>query len=150
MKLRELHGKIVRHAFQRTQRGKLRGQIRRDELIEMLGPREIAQAMLAQVTELHARRQMIAHQFLGGQRDQHLAAMGRGEDARHAIQRLAEVVAIAMLRRAGVQRHAHFQCRRCRPSPPSRSARWLSSAPASALCAVSNATQKASPMVLKT
>ena len=75
----------------------------------MLGPREVAQPVLAEVAELRAVREVVSHQLLRGQRKQHLPAVRGGEDARHAVERLAEVIAIALLRRAGVQGHADFQ-----------------------------------------
>ena len=108
-KARELHGQIVGHTFQRAKGGKLRGKIGSNELVKVLGSREVPQAMFAEGAQLHARRKMVAHQFLRGQGKEHLAAPGGGKDARDAIERLAEVIAIPVFRRAGVQCHAHFQ-----------------------------------------
>ncbi len=105
---RELQGQIIRRAFERKQRRELGRQIAGGELEEGLGAGEIAQPMFTERPQSHARRQHVANEFLCGQRKQHLAAVGRGEDARHAIQRPAKIIALPQLRRARMQRHAHL------------------------------------------
>ena len=86
-------------------------------------------------------------------REQHLAAVPGGEEARHAVERAAGVVARAQLGGAGVQRHAHPQRaveHSAAHDPRPASARWAASAAASASGALAKAAQTASPMVLKT
>ena len=105
----ELDGEIIRDAFERAERGKLGGQIGGEELVEMLGAGEVAEAVFAEMAELHAVREEVANELLGGEREQDLAAVRGGEDAGDAIEGLAEIVAIALLGGAGVQGHADFQ-----------------------------------------
>ena len=81
--------------------------------------------------------------------NKHLAAVADGQQSRDAVERRAEVIAIALLAWPGVQRHAHAHTVNVEKfSVPS--ARCASSAAAIASGAVENAAQKASPIVLKT
>ena len=78
--------------------------------------------MLAHLAQRDAFRQLSAHQFCRGGREQDLLAMGGGHDPRRAIQRRAEIIAIPKFRHAGVQAHPYSQrdrrsgirCRRLR------------------------------------
>ena len=121
MKVLSCTGRLFGDAVERTQAAEFRRQAGRDELVEMFGPREIAQPVLAEVAKLRARREMVAHQLLRRQREQGPARHAScGQDARHTVQRLAEVIAITMLGRAGVQRHADFQLADAAPVRPAQ------------------------------
>ena len=74
----------------------------------MLGPRQVAQPPLAEIAQSHAIREMIAHHLARRQREQRLPAVRRREEARDAIERRPEIIAVAKLRRASVQRHPHL------------------------------------------
>ena len=92
------------------ERRKVGRKIGADELEDLLGTAEIFELVRAQVTERERRRQRDrATRFRGGVREQDLAAVAQREHAGDAVERRAEVVAIAQLGHPGVERHAHAQ-----------------------------------------
>ena len=98
-----------------AQRGEVGGQVRVAELEHLLRPAEVAQAVLAQVLQGGPGRQDVADELMSRRRDQSLPPVGGGEQPRHAVQGLAEVVAAALLRRPGVQGRPDAQAQAARP-----------------------------------
>ena len=78
-------------------------------MIDLLAVGEILEPMLAQVAQRHIRRQLLAHQLLGGQREQGLPAVGGGEQPGDPVDGWPKVIGVTLLSRAGMQRHAHPQ-----------------------------------------
>ncbi len=93
----------------RAERRERPPQARRGELVDVLGPLEIAQAMLALVEQLDARGQLVGDQDGGGARGEHLAAVPDGEQAGDPVEGGPEEVAVARLGGPRVDRHAHAQ-----------------------------------------
>lgn len=87
------------------------GQVRRDDLVDVLGVCQVLEAVLAEVAQAHAIGEPVAQQLLRGERDEDLAAVADGLQARAAVERRAEVVAVALFGGAGVQAHAHGERR---------------------------------------
>ncbi len=61
--------------FRGDRRGGDVGQAGGQQLEEVLAVPQVLQAVLAQVAQIHAFRQVVADHLLGGQREQHLAAV---------------------------------------------------------------------------
>ena len=80
-----------------------------DELVDALGRGEIAQAVLAEVAEMHAVGQHAAEQVGGRLGEERLAAVGDPAQASAAVYGRAAVVALAQVGLAGVQRHPHLE-----------------------------------------
>ena len=78
-------------------------------LEDVLGPCEVAQAVLAEVLQRDAGGQCVLEELRGGLRDEDLTAVGAGHEPRGAVHRWPVVVAVAQLGLAGVQAHAHAQ-----------------------------------------
>ena len=76
---------------------------------------EVAQLELAEIHEIRCRRETVARERRGGLRDEDLAGMRGGHQARGAVHHRAVVVATPVLRIAGVQTHAHTQRSRRAP-----------------------------------
>jgi hypothetical protein len=86
------------------QRRKGLAQARAIELEQTMAPLQAAQAMLAEIGQL------VAFQQPGAEvRQQDLPAMAGRHDARGAVQRRTEIVAVAQLGLAGADAHAHRQ-----------------------------------------
>jgi hypothetical protein len=60
-------------------------QVGGDQLKNLLGQAEIFEAMDSQVAQRHLRRELLAHQLFGGQREQDLAAMAGRQEPRDSI-----------------------------------------------------------------
>jgi hypothetical protein len=95
------------HDILRAERRECAGQIGADKLEDVLGAREILEAVFAEIAQRGLRRQLVGDQVVPGVREQNLAAVAVGEDAGNTIEGWANVVAVALLGGAGVQRHAH-------------------------------------------
>ena len=67
------------------QRGEVGRQVRVDELVEVLGPAEVPEVVLAEVQEPGARRQPLDGQRRRRCREQHLAAVPGRHDPRRAV-----------------------------------------------------------------
>ncbi len=106
---------IVRRLFQRAQGREVGAQLRVQELEEALGPREIAQPHAAQVAQRRLFGQPRTEQLANALRQQHLAAMRGGHDARRAVDRGAVVVVVAPFRDARVQAAACAQRQAAHP-----------------------------------
>jgi len=78
-----------------------------DDLEDMLGMAQAAQATFAKVAQLGVGRQVLAHELFGGEGEEGLTAVACGEEARDAVEGRAKVVAVALVGGAGVQRHTH-------------------------------------------
>ena len=92
----------ARGCDQRREAGRQR---RMGELEDALGAAESLQLVLAHVLQGGAVRQLVGDERSGGRRQQHLAAMAGGHDARGPVEGRTEVVALALGRLAGVQTH---------------------------------------------
>lgn len=57
------------------------GQVRGDNLEDVLGVGEVLQPVLAEVAELETGGEPVAQELLGGQRDEHLPAVAGGLEA---------------------------------------------------------------------
>src|SRR5687767_13709828 len=79
------------------------------ELKDALGPGEVLEPMLSQVSKAGAPCQTVAGEIGGRLREQDLAAVRRLQEAGDTIQRRPEVVALSLLCRAGMKRHSHPQ-----------------------------------------
>ncbi len=140
-----VHGSALR-----PERRKSLRQIRVAQLEDRFAAREVLEAVLAQRLDARERRQVVAAEIVHRFRQQRLAAVSRRQQARDAIERRAEVVAVA-----------HFDGPRCAApsargaSPGRASARGGARAgprgrPPARPAAVGNAAQNASPTVLNT
>jgi len=81
-----------------------------DQLEHELGTNQIAQSMLAQRQEVGLLRQRVADEFRRQTRKQDLPSATYGAQSRDATQRRSEVVVVAFLRFASVDRHPHADC----------------------------------------
>ena len=79
------------------------------ELVETLGAREVAQPHEAEVAQRHVLRQPVGHERDDRLRQQDLPAVRRTHDARGAVDRAPEEVAVAALDRTAVETAAHAQ-----------------------------------------
>ena len=93
----------------RRQRRKINTQARRDDLQQAFRIEQALQPMLSHLAQRDIFRQMSAHQFRRGGREQDLFAVGDRHDPRRAIQRRTEIIPIPKFRRTGVQAHPHSQ-----------------------------------------
>ena len=113
---RQLIGQVVGQRVERAQRLERRRHVAARRRKDLLGAPEVAQAMHAQIDQLHAIGQAIDDEIVRRARQQRLPAVRDRPQPRAAIDRLAEVVAlVAQLRLGGVQRDPHPQRRRGRP-----------------------------------
>ena len=78
------------------------------DLIDVFGTGQITQAYQAEVAQSDAGRQTVSDQSDHSVRQQYLAAVRGGHNARRPIQRRAKVIVVAVLRRAGMQPAAHL------------------------------------------
>ena len=81
----------------------------RRKLEDALGLGDVAQAVDAEVDQFRFGPQLGLRHVCGGFRNQRLTAMGDGQQARDAIDALAEIIAVAGLDRPRMNRHAHRQ-----------------------------------------
>ena len=75
----------------------------------MLGVSEIVQPLLAEIDEHRAGRQIAVREFTGSAGEQDLAAVTDSHESRDAIDRRSEIVTVALVGCAAMQRHAHGQ-----------------------------------------
>jgi len=75
------------------------------ELVHVLGPCDVPQVVLAPVEQRGAGREAAARERRARRRHQHLSAMADREQPRNAVERRPEVVVVADLGLAGVDRH---------------------------------------------
>ncbi len=101
-------GRFVRgHGRARPER--LVGEARRDELVDPLGPVEVAQAVLPAIHQGDPGRQVPASELVRHGGDEDLPAVPDREQTGEPVEGGAEVVAIAGLHRPGMDRHPHSQ-----------------------------------------
>ena len=74
-------------------------------MIDGLAARKILEEVLTERFQHRADRQPILTQLTGDRGYEGLPTMARGQQARHLIEWLAEIVAIAQFRRTGMQCH---------------------------------------------
>src|SRR6266545_6261622 len=84
-------------------------QVGRDELEDLLGMAKVFERVRAEIAHADRRRQLIAHQLLGRQREQDLAAVCGCKQSGDAIERWTEVIAVTQFGDTGVQGDAHAQ-----------------------------------------
>ena len=111
----ELEREIVRAGVERLERWELGGEIVAVELEDALRPGQVAQAMLAEVDERHAVRQVVRDERRRRLGEQGLAADGDPTDPCAAVDGRAVVVVVAQLGLAGVEADADLDRARRRP-----------------------------------
>src|SRR4051812_34167806 len=80
-----------------------RGKIGDVELEDMLGADQVLEAVLSAIDERRSSGQGIPDKLRGRLRQQYLSAVTGAQQPRHPVERRPEVVAVALLGRAGVQ-----------------------------------------------
>ena len=101
----QLQGQVVGQGVQRAQGGEVAGEPRGGELEHPLGPGQVLQAVLPQVAQPRAGREGVPHQIVGGLGQHRLPPVGRGQQARAAVERRPEVVPPLALHLARVHPH---------------------------------------------
>ena len=96
---RGLNRQVLGAVIQRRERWKVGGQIRRDELKQVLQVCQTFHAMLAHVAQGHIGGQIAAHDVGHFPRQQNLAAMAGGHDPRDPIERVGGAVIVALRHR---------------------------------------------------
>jgi hypothetical protein len=76
--IRELGGQVVRPGLEAPQGREVCGEIRDDDLEDLLGALEVFQAVLAEIAQADAVRQVRLHQVARGLGQQHLPAVPGG------------------------------------------------------------------------
>src|SRR5580704_10080026 len=69
-----LRRQVVGKVFERTQRRKVGDQVRREQLVDAFGLREVFEPVLAQIAQAALRGRLSLEEFRAGPREQHLAA----------------------------------------------------------------------------
>jgi hypothetical protein len=98
---------IVWKSIERLERRELRGEAGSGQLENTLGPLQVFEAALTHIGEGGSRWQVVSHKLLCGCRQEGLSTIPSGEEASHAVQGGAEVIAIPLLGGAGVQSRSH-------------------------------------------
>lgn len=93
--------------IQCVQHRKVSRQISNNNLHDLLGSGQIFEADAADVTELDSGWDLVVQQFSGRPREQDLAAVARGQDARRAVEGRPDVVASVWFGSTRMQRHAY-------------------------------------------
>ena len=104
-----LQGQVVRTRGECPDRGEVGRQVGMEQLEDPLGSIEVAQRMLAEVAQAGSWRERVPGEILRGQREEHLAAMARGQQAGEAVQPGSEIVPVLRGGGGGMQRHADPQ-----------------------------------------
>ena len=78
----ELARQVAGHRLERAQRGERTRQIRGRDLEDLLGSRNVAQPVAAQIAQLHLGRELVAEHRVGGAR--HAGSVRRGRPTRGA------------------------------------------------------------------
>ena len=102
-------GRLPGERVERPEPGELPVEAVDRDLEHPLGPGEVAQVVLAEIDELDAGKELVAHELRGQSRADDLAAVRRRHQARGTVEGRAEVVAVADLGRPGVQADPHPQ-----------------------------------------
>jgi hypothetical protein len=92
---------------ERSERRQIRRLVGVIEGKHVLGPGEIAQSLLAKITELDPGGQVILHEIGGRPTGEDLAAVRRSEQAGAPVEWRTEVVAGSLLGDAGMECHPH-------------------------------------------
>ena len=79
------------------------------ELEELFRPVEALEPVFAERAQAESPGKVVSHELAGHAGDEHLGGMGGRLDACHPVERAAEVVVPAALRRAGVDADPHGQ-----------------------------------------
>jgi len=102
-----LQRQVIAQRIERAQRRKLRGNIGREQLIDVFGAREVFEAVLAEVAKTRLCRQCALHQIARCPRDEYLAAVTDRKQARDPIKGRPEVIVVAFVCSPRVDRRAH-------------------------------------------
>ncbi len=94
-------------AAEHAKRRKFRRKRRIDQLVHMLGTRQVLEPLHAHVAQRNLVREHVAQELAGRARHEHLAAVACREQACDAVQRRPEVIPVAKVGVARVERHAH-------------------------------------------
>ena len=103
---RRLRRQVVRTRVEGLERREVGAEIGSDDLKDALRPDQVLQASLAHVAQHDIRREMVADQLLGRQRQEDLAAVPGRHQPCGAVQGGAVVVAVAQVRHASVEGHS--------------------------------------------
>jgi hypothetical protein len=116
--VRRLRRQIVRRPVEAPQWREVRGQAGRRYLEQMLGSREIAQSMQAEIPQLDTVREVAVDEGTGCFRCQDLAAVRSGHDAGRPVNVEANVITAGDAGLAGVQADPNAHVNRARPLFP--------------------------------
>ena len=100
---RELLRQVVRRRFERAQRREILPQVGMQDLVDVLGRRQVLEPDAAEIAKRDRRGQAGADLVDDRLRDQDLAAVRDAHDPRRAIDGRAEVIVVAPLEHAEVQ-----------------------------------------------
>jgi hypothetical protein len=114
--LRRLGGKVVRPLGERHERRKVELKRGMDKLEDALGPREVLEAVLAEVTKARLGGQVTIRKLGGRCRKEHLSSVARGHDPGGAVHGGAEEIVGPLLSRTDVDAHSDTQWARFAPS----------------------------------
>ena len=98
-----LRANCLRETSSERSDGNLARHLRREQLINVFGPRQILEPMLARDRERYVGRQNPLQEFAGHTRDEKLAAVSDRQQPGYPVQRRTEVVAVAFVRRPGMK-----------------------------------------------
>ena len=101
------NGQVVRQRVERAQRRKFARQPCDFNLPYVLGFGEILQSLLSEINEHRAGGQIAMREFTGSAGEQDLAAVTDSHEPRDAVDRRSEIVTVALVGCAAMQRHAH-------------------------------------------
>jgi hypothetical protein len=115
----QLLRQVVRRRLELAQRRKLLPKLRMHDLEDCLGGREPLQPHAAEIEQRHPVGEPVLHRLGHRPRHEDLLPVRRPHDPRRAVDRGAEIVVVALVRRPGVQSAAHLQRQpRRRPGVP--------------------------------
>ena len=100
---------VVWKRVERAQRREVVREAGRDELVHALGTSKVPQAMLPQIAQTRLRGEIAEHQIGRRARDEDLAAVSDRQQPGDAIHGGAEIVAVPLVGRAGMDRGADAQ-----------------------------------------
>ena len=102
---RQLDRQVRTARAQRPKRREVSFEVADDDLVDLLRPVDVAKPVRAEVLELDRLREPVAGEHGRDRGADDLAAVGDGEDPRHPIEGGTEVVPVARLGGARVERH---------------------------------------------
>src|SRR5690349_13945809 len=88
----EVRRQVVGSGLQRSQRREIGWQVGCDDLKDVLGTGNIFELVDTQIAQVDAVRQLVPDQFVGGGREQDLAAVATCQQARGAVEQRADII----------------------------------------------------------